>query len=472
MTSKLYYSTMVALWLMVAAAGAQPSQAQTFKVLHTFQGGKHDGADPGGVLVRDSAGNLYGTTGYGGTGGCQYGCGTVFKLNDAGKQVWLHSFKGGNGSAPVAGLVRNAGGNLFGTTEYGGVTTCGNEYGCGTVFKLNGTGTKETVLHRFTFDPDGYYPEALPVEDDAGNLYGTASLGGTYGVGVVFKVAPNGKETILYNFTGGSDGCGPSPGAILDSVGNLYGVATRGGDGDCNNGHGVVFEVDTAGKETVLHTFGGADGALPDSVLLFDSKGNLYGTTVFGGSGSGCGNSGCGTVFELSPQSGGGWSERVLYSFCSLINCTDGEEPDTGPLVRDTAGNLYGTAVFGGNIDLCNGSCGVVFKLDSTGTESVLHTFTGGSDGAIPFAGLIMDGRGNLYGTTAEGGSICIQSFTCGVVFKLDGSGGETVLYNFTGGTDGYYPLTGVTLDAQGTLYGTATGGGVHGDGTLFKITP
>jgi uncharacterized repeat protein (TIGR03803 family) len=417
-TTKSFLALFIAFLLTLTAA-SRLAQARKFKVLHTFHGGKHDGADTGGGLVRDNAGNLYGTTAYGGTGGCQYGCGTVFKLNKAGKLVWLYSFKGGNGAAPAAGLLRDARGNLFGTTLYGGITNCSQ--GCGTVFKLNGTGTKEALLHKFTYEPDGYYPQSLLVEDATGSVYGTTTWGGKDDRGTVFKVDANGKETVLHNFTGGSDGCIPAPGVILDAAGNLYGAATRGGDGDCNSGQGVVFKVDTAGNETVLYTFGGLDGALPGSVLLFDSKGNLYGTTVYGGSNYNdeqCYN-GCGTVFELSPQSGGNWSEKVLYNFCSLTNCTDGEEPDTGPLVRDSKGNLYGTTYFGGDINLCNGSCGVVYKLDTAGNETVLHTFTGGSDGAFPVAGLAVDRSGNLYGTTQGGGAACLGSFTCGVVFKV-----------------------------------------------------
>ncbi len=210
------------------------------------------------------------------------------------------------------------------------------------------------------------------------------------------------------------------PGVILDKAGNLYGVASAGGDGFCGNGHGVAFEVDTAGNETVLHTFSGGDGADPDSILLFDSKGNLYGTTGYGGGGSGCGNTGCGTVFVLTPQSSGNWSETVLYSFCTVANCTDGAEPDTGPLVRDVRGNIYGTTYFGGAYRNCNGDeCGVVFRLDTAGKEAVLHSFTGGKDGANPIAGLAMDSHENLYGTTQTGGATCYNTSTCGVVFKI-----------------------------------------------------
>jgi len=416
-TAKMVFAIFVTLLLASALAPAQ-SQAQTFKVLHTFHGA--DGAGPAGGLIGDPAGNLYGTTAGGGAGRCsQQGCGTAFKLDTTGKQVWLHSFQVGNGLNPYAGLLRDTLGDLFGTTLYGGDTSCVPPEGCGTVFKLSKTG-KETLLHKFTGDPDGFFPEALLVEDRAGSLYGTTYVGGDYGNGTVFKIDTAGKETVLYSFTGGSDGCGPYPGVILDSAGNLYGVTALGGAGFGNSGYGVVFEVGTRGNETVLHTFGGSDGYDPDSVLLFDSNGNLYGTTAHGGSSSECGDSGCGTVFELSPESGGGWSEKVLYSFCSVSNCADGEEPGTGPLVRDSAGNLYGTTIFGGAYRNCNGdACGVVFKLETTGKETVLHSFTGGKDGANPFAGLVMGNHGNLYGTAPAGGATCYTSYTCGVVFKI-----------------------------------------------------
>jgi uncharacterized repeat protein (TIGR03803 family) len=397
-----------------------PAQAQTFKVLHTFKG--PDGSFPTGSLVRDSVGNLYGTTSGGGSGGCGgYGCGTVFKMMPTGKEVWLYSFKGINQIDPSAGLLLDAAGNLYGTTVFGGTITqtCGGVQagGCGTTFKVDKTG-KGTVRYKFKGTPDGYFPESVLVEDGAGNLYGTTSSGGAGSLGAVFKINTTGMETVLYSFTGGSDGCFPGPGVVLDAAGNLYGVAKQGGIAFCNSGYGVVFKVDTAGNQTVLHTFGRGDGAYPDSVLLFDSSGNLYGTTLAGGSSIVCGG-GCGTVFELSPDNGS-WTETVLYSFCSLSDCADGEEPPVGPLVRDSGGNLYGTTIFGGAYRNCNGdACGVVFKLDSTGKETVLHSFTGGADGAFPFAGLTMDSFGNLYGTAWQGGATCFTSYTCGVVFKV-----------------------------------------------------
>jgi uncharacterized repeat protein (TIGR03803 family) len=398
-----------------------PAQAQTFKVLHTFHG--KDGSFPTGTLVRDSAGNIYSTTSGGGTGGCDgYGCGTVFKMNNAGKEIWLYSFKGASQIDPTAGLLRDASGNLYGTTESGGkiTKTCGGVQGggCGTVFKVDKNG-KRTVLYKFEgFPRDGYFPAALLVEDGSGSLYGVTNEGGTSNFGTVFEVEASGRETILHNFSGppsgGGDGASPSGGVIRDAAGNLYGVTGGGGA----YGAGTVFELDTTGKETLLYSFtGGSDGGGPDSVLLLDSQGNLYGATADGGNSAVCGG-GCGTVFELSP--GNGWTETALYSFCSLEGCADGEKPVGGPLVRDPAGNIYGTTIFGGAYRNCNGdACGVVFKLDTAGKETVLHSFTGGADGAFPVAGLSIDSSGNLYGTAWQGGATCFTSYTCGVVFKI-----------------------------------------------------
>lgn len=236
----------------------------------------------------------------------------------------------------------------------------------------------------------------------------------------MFKVDTNGKETILHSFSGppdggGGDGAFSYDGVIRDTAGNLYGVTFDGGA----FGAGVVYKLDTARKETLLYSFArGSGGANPDSVLLLDSQGNLYGTTANGGN-SECGGTGCGVIFELSPRSGGSWTETVLYTFCSLSNCTDGEGP-VGPLTRDSSGNLYGVTVFGGAYRNCNGeACGVVFKLDTSGKETVLHSFTGGADGAFPSGGLTIDASGNLYGVAEEGGATCFTSYTCGVVFKI-----------------------------------------------------
>lgn len=409
----------LAFWLLSAVL---PVHAQTFTVLHTFTGAPNDGEGPFGIVIRDSAANLYGTTSSGGKGKWDGTgtCGTGFVLNKAGKEIAHLNFGLGIGCVPMAGLLRDLEGNFFGTTLLGGNTNC-YEYGCGTVYKVSKAG-KETMLHEFTGSPDGEEPEALLVQDAAGNIYGTAYLGGVYNFGAVFKIDITGKETILHSFAGpldgGGDGVYPYAGVILDAEGNLYGATAGGG----TYGAGTVYELDSAGNETLLYSFTGeSDGASPSSVLLFDPQGNLYGTTRRGGNLNCEGGDGCGVVFELSPQQDGSWTDATLYTFCSVSNCTDGQEPIAGPLVRDTTGNLYGTTYFGGAYRNCNGDgCGAVFKLDTNEKETVLHSFTGGSDGAFPWAGLTMDGSGNLYGTATAGGDAqCLPPSGCGTVFKL-----------------------------------------------------
>jgi uncharacterized repeat protein (TIGR03803 family) len=427
-TAKMVFAIFSA-FLLASAIGPTQAQARKFKVLHTFHGAPKDGAFPWTQLTRDAAGNIYGTTEEGGDGKgvCAsffYGCGTVFKLDKNGKLLWLHSFNSKNGIDPIAGLLRDTAGNLYGTTYLGGDTKC-YEYGCGTVFKLDGIG-KETVLRKFSGTPDGQNPNALLVEDKAGDLYGTTQNGGTgKDEGTVFKVDKEGHETVLYSFcaeTGCPDGLDPAS-VILDAAGNMYGVAAAGGSYD----KGVVYELDTAGTETVLHNFtGGSDGGDPSSVLIADAAGNLYGTTQQGGNFQGdCAASGCGVVFKLSPQSNGTWAETTLYAFCSESDCADGFYPLSGPLVRDSAGNLYGTTIFGGTARNCAGGqegCGVVFKLDTSGQEAVLHSFTLGADGGGPATGLTMDKLGNLYGVATAGGDLkCAAGGGqgCGVVFEL-----------------------------------------------------
>lgn len=417
---KTIFAVFITLLLASTVAAAQ-TQATTFKVLHTFHGAPDDGALPLTQLALDAAGNIYGTTEEGGDVSevCFAGCGTVFKLDKSGKLLLLHSFNNKNGAYPVAGLLRDTKGNLYGTTSLGGDTMC-SQYGCGTVFKLDETG-RETVLHKFK--GIGHEPDALLVEDKAGNLYGTTQFGGTGGnAGTVFKVDKKGRETVLYSFcteTSCLDGRNPTAGVILDAADNLYGVAASGGGSNA----GVVYELDTTGKETVLYNFtGGSDGGTPGSVLVADAAGNLYGTTQFGGNHA-CG--GCGVVFELSPESNGGWTETTLYTFCSETDCADGFSPLAGPLVIDSAGNLYGTTVYGGTARNCSAGregCGVVFKLDTSGQETVLHSFTLGADGGLPATGLTMDKFGNLYGAASAGGDLkCAAGGGegCGVVFEL-----------------------------------------------------
>jgi uncharacterized repeat protein (TIGR03803 family) len=273
--------------------------------------------------------------------------------------------------------------------------------GCGVVFKLDPTG-KETVLYSFTGGADGAQPTGVLVRDASGNLYGTALIGGSFdgecpafgpGCGVVFKLHPSGTLTVLHTFTGGTDGEGPR-GVIRDGTGNLYGTTSDGGEFH----EGIVFKVDTTGKETVLHSFtGGSDGGAPFAPLIRDAAGNLYGTTIGGGMG-------LGVVFKLTPSG----KETVLHSF---TGGADGGQPYAG-VVRDALGNLYGTTYNGGTC------CGVVFRVNESGKESVLYTFTGGADGSDPDASLLIQ-SGALYGTTVFGGDLSYCGAGCGVVFKL-----------------------------------------------------
>jgi len=384
--------------LTMAAIAAAPAQAQTYtyKELHNFAGSPADGAHPLGRPIRDSEGSLYGTTG----GGGAWASGTVFKLAATGAETVLYSFTGGaDGGAPGAALVRDPDGNFYGTTGGGGMSTCylGNSP-CGVVFELSTSGA-ETVLHSFAGGVDGESPEVGLVRDAAGNLYGTTEFGGVPGAGVVFKVDTSGTETVLYSFTGGADGGYPEAGLVRDSAGNLYGTTNNGGP----SGAGVVFKLDAKGTETVLYAFtGGTDGGNPEAGLIRDAEGNLYGTTVDGGLTT---NSGYGVVFKLDTSG----TETVLYSF---TGGTDGANPYAG-LVRDPAGNLYGTT-YGGGRRFGNNGFGVVFEIGADGTETVLHTFKGRAGGAHPRAALIRDSKGNLYGTTVDGGTS-----GNGVVFKL-----------------------------------------------------
>jgi uncharacterized repeat protein (TIGR03803 family) len=274
----------------------------------------------------------------------------------------LHSFTGrsGDGEYPEAGLVLDEAGNLYGTALYAGLAGCGNGLGCGTVFKVSPTGTA-TQLHTFTGHTDGGWPLATLVRDQAGNLYGTASGGGDsncyqgYGCGTIFRLDPAGHYKVLYTFTGApSDGADPEAGMILDAAGNLYGTTQRGGSAD----FGTVFKLDPTGKETVLHSFLGAptDGRYPAfATLIRDAAGNLYGVTPDGGNNCTQTQVSCGMAFMLDPTG----TETVLYNF---TGAGDGADP-FGGLVRDAAGNLYGATAYGGDFTSCVFGCGVVFKL-------------------------------------------------------------------------------------------------------------
>jgi uncharacterized repeat protein (TIGR03803 family) len=355
--------------------------------------------------------------------------------------------------------------------------------------------SNELVLHSFLNTPDGSFPAANLVFDSEGNLYGTTAQGGVYGYGTVFKLTLNQgqwTESVIYSFCQQTpncqDGASPYSGLVFDTQGNLYGTTLNGG---AYGGYGVVFEL-TPGQngiwiETVLHSFGnGNDGMGPRGTLIFDKAGNLYGTTRGGGTGAGSGNctdGGCGTAFELSPGLNGQWTETVLYDFCSQTNCPDGENPQ-GQLAFDPAGNLYGTTLNGGTVYPYNN--GTVFELtpgkNGQWTETVLYSFQGSStDGSNPFAGVVVDKSGNLYGTTelgdeTPGGA----SSNNGTVFELvhgqSGEWTETILHIFCSDvvtcSDGSGPVAGLVFDGAGNLYGTTLNGGTPAYGNVFELTP
>jgi len=403
--------------LALALGVTVPAQAQTYTILHNFSGGA-DGAYPIAGLTTDAAGNLYGTTFYGGCNGltcggeCTEGCGSVFKLTPKGS-AWvfnsLYTFRGGDdGADPAGNVIFGPDGSLYGATANGVPNN-------GTVYNLKPFPTpckaapcpwQQTVLYSFTAGADGAFPYSSLIFDQAGNIYGTADSGGSYGEGVVYQLAPR------------------SGGGYTDST---------------------------------LHSFSGTDGGYPSAGLIFDNSGNLYGTTVYGGS------SGLGTVFELSP-SGSAWTEKALYSF---QGGSDGRRPVAG-VVFDASGNLYGATAD----DRHGGGDGTVFKLTPSNggwTYSLVYSFTG-TPGCGPVATLAIDGAGNLYGTTP-----CNGANGAGNVFELapsDGGWTYRSLYDFTGGSDGGDAQSKVVLDGSGNLYGTALDGGSHGAGVVWEITP
>jgi uncharacterized repeat protein (TIGR03803 family) len=360
--------------------------AQTFTLLYQLRSGP-GGINPYAGVVRDANGNLYGTTYNDGA----FAAGTVFRISPVGKEKVLHSFgqTEGDGAFPSYGtLASDSSGNLYGTTYVGGIK---GQLCCGTIFKVTAAG-KETILYRFTGDNGDGFPQASVVRDSAGNLYGTTRNGGTSNAGTVFKLDPSGTKTVLYSFTGSADGGEPVAGVVLDAKGNLYGTTPQGGSSFA----GTVFKVDPTGEETVLYNFTGSDdGGTPEAGVIRDTQGDLYGTTNLGGA------VGVGTVFKVDTRG----NETVLHIFSGRA---DGWLPSNASLVRDSAGNLYGTTPQGGSNDF-----GVVFKIDTKGNETVLHTFSGG-DGNIPYGTLVLDKAGNLYGTTYEGGA-----YGGGVVFKI-----------------------------------------------------
>jgi uncharacterized repeat protein (TIGR03803 family) len=406
---------LLAAFTAILAGSAQ--SANKYTVLHYFE--NKPAAVPITSLVSDSAGNLYGTTLYNDV--CGNACGTVFKLTRQTGGGWsyrvIHRFLPPDGQDPDGALILDSSGNLYGTTRRGGANSSG------TVFELSPSGNvwKEKILYSFQSSGDVTTPVGALTFDQNGNLYGAAVSGGPQTQGGIFELQPVGKgwqEKVLYAFTGGVDGGQPFVSQLVfDSQGNLYGTAASGGQ----FGWGVVFELSAFSNgpatETVLYDFtDGTDGALPEGGVIFDASGNLFGTAAAGPPSSCDGGLGCGTVFELTPSMGkwttGKWTFNLLHDF----NGTNGDSPAAG-LIFDSSGNLYGTTLGGGTG--CNLGCGVVFKLSPSGgswTESVLHRFDS-THGAVPYGGLIFDSSGTLFGTASGGGQGPPQGY--GVVFSI-----------------------------------------------------
>ena len=416
MSTRIAFATSL---LLFAAGWSAPAECQTLTVLHAFTGGA-DGSLPGAGLTIDQRGRLYGTDHVGGDVSGQFcapfGCGVAFQLtNVAGSWVLapIYTFGGGNdGASPTSTLVFGPDGALYGTTIVGGGGPCDgfSLSGCGTVFSLRPPARAcarvtcpwlETVLYRFTGAADGAYPSfGAVVFDRAGNLYGTTRAGGRFGQGAVYELSRSAggwTESTLYSFTGGSDGSTPFSGVVFDSAGNLYGTTFQGGAA----GDGTVFELTPSASGwnfNLLYTFtGGNDGRMPWGGLTLDASGSLFGSTSRGG--------GAGTVFQLTLLQGTR-SFRTIYSL---------ESYPSGTLALDEAGNLYGETVGGGRY-----ANGTVFQLSQSGGNWVytdLHDFYS-DDGVNPFGDTLLS-NGTVYGVTEYGGPNHCEQVTCGVAWEL-----------------------------------------------------
>ena len=407
--SKLNWGTRACAVLALCAttAIALPAQIATLTTIHRFcsQSGCPDGLQLVAGLVQATNGDLYGTT----SGGATNSAGTIFKITPGGTLTTLYSFCSQtnctDGATPYAGLVQAANGDLYGTTYYGGTN------GGGTVFKITQGGTL-TTLYSFcsqTNCTDGTGPSAGLVQAANGDFFGTTQVGGANDGGTAFKITPSGTLTTLYSFcsqTNCADGAYPYAGLVQLANGDLYGTTYSGG----NNYNGTVFKITPTGTLTTLYRFCSqtncTDGEGPYAGLVQAANGDFYGTTEYGGTNGEYG----GTVFKITPSG----ALTTLYSFCSQTNCADGTEPKAG-LVQAADGEFYGTTFSGG----ANGYGGTVFKITPSGSLTTLYSFcsqggTSCTDGEAPYAGLVQDTNGDVYGTTYYGGAN-----NGGTVFRL-----------------------------------------------------
>ena len=396
-------------------------------------------------LVQGSDGNFYGTTSEGGS----KNAGSVFQINSAGDLISLYSFNfGDDGAKPLAGLVLGRDGNFYGTT-FGALYGSGVG-GLGTVFQISTNGALTTL---YFFDGiGGSSPAAGLVQGSDGNLYGTASAGGDYDYGSAFNISTDGAFTLLYSFTGGTDGESPYAGLVQGRDGSFYGTTPINYDN--------VFSITTAGALTILNNFRDYNQNANPQTLVEGSDGNFYGTlsdtyALYGYEGYYYGN---GTVFKMSPAG-------ALTTLHAFDGKNDGANPRAG-LVQGSDGNLYGTTSGGTN------NAGTVFQISTNGAFTSLYFFTGGKDGATPLAGLVQGSDGYFYGTTSGGGAYTNQyGQTFGTVFRISTNGAFTSLYSFTGGKDGANPRAGLVQGSDGGFYGTTSGGGQGGAGTVFRLT-
>jgi uncharacterized repeat protein (TIGR03803 family) len=478
MTQKGIFLSRILPFLAVAAVvSLTPDYARAGNelTLHSFSP-QERGSFPGGGVIADAAGNLYGEARNGGA----YGSGVIFELSPNQQVGWnekiLYSFKDGNdGADPQGGLIFDAAGNLYGLTTYGGL-------GYGTIFELehnpDGSWTEKTLHSIDEGQPTNSFQSGL-VLDQNGNLYGVGT-GGLEAAGIVYELSPssNGEwqETVLHSFSwSGSGGNTPIGPLVVDLSGNVFGVANMGGNGCAYPGCGLVFELSptSGGKwnETVLHQFdGGTDGEYPSGGLISDGAGNLYGTTFSGGAGSGSSCYGCGTVFEFTSGSKGQWKKTVLYNFQGNA---DGENP-AYKLTFDRSGDLYGVTYGGGGLGFCDlGGCGTVFELtpNSAGqwSENVLGRFNNDTNGYNPNSSVFVSADGQVFGETGDGVGLGQN----GTVFVLTPNGGQWKLTLVSGfvDSDGDWPLAELVADSTGHLYGTTAGGGVFGLGAVFQLT-
>ena len=401
--------------------------------------------------------------------------GRTFNAN-AQTETVLYSFGSSlDGAEPYAGLVQGSDSNFYGTTLFGGTNGLG---GYGTVFRISPSGSY-TTLYSFAGSPanDGSYPQAVLVQNSDSNFYGTTIEGGTSancngGCGTVFRISPSGSYTTLYSFAGSpDDGAEPYAGLVQGSDSNFYGTTKYGGTAGTGgtNGYGTVFRISPSGTHTTLYSFSGypTDGSYPQAGLAQGSDSNFYGTTKYGGTNYDVAGLGYGTVFRISPSG----THTTLYSFSGYP--TDGSEPDAG-LVQGSDSDFYGTTEYGGtNYDVAGLGYGTVFRISPTGTHTTLYSFAGSpNDGSAPSAGLVRGSDSDFYGTTIEGGTNANCNGGCGTVFRISPSGTHTTLYSFAGSpdNDGSEPDAGLVQGSDGNFYGTTTGGGTNGHGTVFEL--